>query len=550
MKKLLCLLLAALMLFSLAACGDSADKENSKDNGTVEGSKDEAASKDEAPSDVAALPDVKGKAEADAIAALKAAGYTNVKTVKGYKAGSTAGNVFAQSKTPGAVYGGDDLIILQVSNGLSAADSAKSEIVDPILAAREELAVGANSDYKPTNYANMKAMWLSQLDLIPVYYDYDKKAQRTEDDFAAKIDVIMKNIKDSGFNTVVVQVHPDADSMYASKLYPWSDYLNGNTNRDENQTPMKNDNDPATMSYGNTSLYDLMPIMIDAAHKYELSYQAWINPMRACTVDEMQYVNNAYPIKQWVNDKEKAATYLFQYNNRYYLNPAYEEVRNYIVDVAKEICRYYDVDGVHLDDYFYPAAMISFDKTAYDAQTQFTNLNEFRKNNINVLVKALYDAVKAENKDMLFGISPAGNIENNMNSLSADVKTWCQVDGYIDYICPQIYFGMEHTNFSFPSLSQRWIDMTTAESVDVVLGLTMHKVGKQDPYAGAGIKEWIDKNDVLKRSFEWVQENIANVDGICMFSYHFLFDPLTGERAEATKAEGDNYLPVMQGLKW
>lgn len=567
MKKLLCMLLAVLMLVSLVACGSKDDaKDDSVADSITSGEQSDAGSADasddtsdeasdeqstDAAVEVVALPDVKGKTEEEALSALAAAGYTNVKTVACYKAGSTAGTVVAQSKTPDSIYDGEGLVILQVSNGLSAADSASTEIVDPLLADRETLEQGANADYQPLNYENMKAMWLSQLDLIPVYYDYENKTQRTEDDFAVKLDVIMKNLKDSGYNTVVVQVHPDCDSMYVSEYYPWSDYLNGNSNRDANQV-LKSDvaDDVTSTTYGNTSLYDLMPIMIATAHKYELSFQAWINPMRAYAIDEMQYVNDSFTIKQWFNDEEKASTYLFKTTSRYYLNPAYQEVRDYITAVAVELCRYYDIDGVHMDDYFYPSADASYDTAAFAAQSEFATLNEFRKNNVNLLVKQIYDAVKAENENMLFGISPAGNIDNNMNTLSADVETWCTVDGYIDYICPQIYFGLEHGNFPFDQLSQRWIDMTTAESVDVVIGLTMHKIGKNDQYALSGAMEWMLNSDILMRCFQWVGENLESIDGFCMFSYQYMFDPVSGERVDYTKDEVDNFLPVMQGISW
>ena len=203
-----------------------------------------------------------------------------------------------------------------------------------------------------------------------------------------------------------------------------------------------------------------------------------------------------------------------------------------------------------MDDYFYPSADTSYDKEAFDAQTEFGSLIDFRKNNVNLLVKQIYDAVKAENKDMLFGISPAGNISNNMNTLGADVKTWCSTPGYVDYICPQIYFGFNHSTVPFDRLSQQWIAMNTEESVDMVLGLSLHKVGANDQYAGAGATEWVENSDILKRSFEWIGENLDTVDGFCMFSYQYMFDPVTGERVEYTSAEVDGFLPVMQGISW
>lgn len=545
MKKIIALLLAALMLVGFAACSDGDEPAQSSDPS--------ATSSEEA---VNELPSVVGKTAEEAVAAISAAGYTNVKTVYAHKDGVAKDVVIAQSKTADAVYDADALILLQISNGLSAEDSAKTPIEDPLLAGRETLSAGANADYQPLNYDNIKGIWLSQLDLIPAYYDYDNEVQRTEDDYVAKIDKIMSNIKDCGFNTVFVQVHPDCDSMYVSSLYPWSDYLNGNSNRNQNQVLLSDDAKVlADRSYGNTSLYDPMPIMIEAAHKYGLSFQAWINPMRGYALDEVAYVNDSYTIKQWYNDEEKSSTYLFQTKTRLYLNPAYEEVRQYIVDVAVEICRYYDVDGIHLDDYFYPDNNTQYDKTAFNAQKDsedgFDNVLAFRRNNVNLLVKALHDAVKAENKDMLFGISPGGNIQTNMTSLCADVETWCSTDGYIDYIMPQIYWGFDHATAAFDAMCDKWITLTTAESVDVIIGTCMHKIGKEDTYAGEdGKTEWIDKDDILKRSFEWIERNKEYVDGTCVFSYQYLFDVLTGEQVEYTKAQADNYLPVMQALAW
>lgn len=551
MKKLLILLLAVSVALTMAFSFTACDKEDTAAASSAPVAEEESALPTESVEAASALPDVKGQTEAEALAAMAAAGYTNVHTVACHKEGSVAGRVVAQSKTPGAVYGADGMIILQVSNGLSAADSAATEISDPLLAARAPLEQGANADYQPVNYENMKAMWLSQLDLMPVYYDYENGTQRTEDDFAARIDVIMKNLKDSGFNTVVVQVHPDGDSMYVSEHYPWTDYINGNGNRDANQNLLDDDAAKVTATtYGNTSLYDLMPIMIDAAHKYSLSFQAWINPMRACAIEEMQYINDSYLIKQWYNDRDKSDTYLFKTSRRIYLNPAYEEVRAYITAVAVEICRYYDVDGVHMDDYFYPDSNPDYDEAAFSAQSDFTSLIEFRKNNVNILVKQIYDAVKAENPEMLFGISPAGNINTNMNSLAADVKAWCSVPGYVDYICPQIYFGFEHSTVPFDKLSQQWIDMNTDDSIDMVLGLALYKVGKRDQYAGAGVNEWIENGDIMKRSLEWIAENKSKVDGFCVFSYQYMFDPVTGERIDYTTTEVDGFLPVMQGLSW
>lgn len=517
------LTLLVLCAVSFSACGEGevADDESSAD-GSVASEETQVVATD------AVLPDVKGKTEAEAKAELETAGF-EVLTAYCYS-DVAKDTVVAQSKVVGEAYDLGTQIVIQVSNGLTAQESALVEMRDPLVDSREVLAVGANADYEPLNYENMKGIWISQLDLIPVYKDVDTGIQRDEAEFTALIKQIYKNVADAGFNTVIVQLHPDCDSMYPSENFPWSDYL--------------------FSGYGNTSIYDLLPILIDEAHALDLSFQAWINPMRACLETEMEFVNVRYPIKQWYLDEEKKSTYLFTDNKRLYLNPAYEEVRNYVVSVAQEICRYYDVDGIHMDDYFYPSNNPNYDKAAFEAQGEHRLLKNFRINNVNTLVKQLYDAVKAENPKMLFGISPAGEIDNNLNNLSADVKTWCQKEGYIDYICPQIYFGWQHGSVPFDKLSERWFEMKTCDSVQMILGTTLHKVGKSDTWAGAGKEEWVENSDVLKKSFEYINSNLDKVDGFAIFSYQYIWDAITGERVDYTKAEVDGFMPVMQGLKW
>ena len=175
MKRLLSLFLALLVLVSFSAC-------KKDDGGDASGESDAASAENS--SAVLELPDVAGKPSAEAVKAINDAGYTNVKTVKGHKAGVAADAVIAQSRAAGSVYDADTPIILQISNGLSAGESAKTPIDDPLLADRKKLEAGANSDYKPLNYDGVKGIWLSQLDMIPVYYDYDKEVQRNQDDFA------------------------------------------------------------------------------------------------------------------------------------------------------------------------------------------------------------------------------------------------------------------------------------------------------------------------------------------------------------------------------
>ena len=122
-----------------------------------------------------------------------------------------------------------------------------------------------------------------------------------------------------------------------------------------------------------------------------------------------------------------------------------DEVRQLIAEGAAELAENYDIDGLHFDDYFYPTTAEDFDAQCFSAQTEFDDLAKWRLNNISLMVGEIYSAVKAVDKDILVGVSPQGNMENNYEYMYADVKKWCSEEGYIDYICPQIYFGYENS---------------------------------------------------------------------------------------------------------
>lgn len=200
--------------------------------------------------------------------------------------------------------------------------------------------------YTPVNYGDFKAMWLSQIDMQNIYVSVG--VQRGEASFRTYAKQIVRNIKTIGFNTIIVQVRPYADSMYPSEYYPMSSMVVG--------------------SYGREAEYDPFEIILKAAHDEGLSVQAWINPMRAMLDSQIGSVDSKYLIKQWYDDKNYRGKYIVNFKERWYLNPAYEEVRQLIIDGAREILEKYEVDGLHMDDYFYPEGIdASFDSAAYAA---------------------------------------------------------------------------------------------------------------------------------------------------------------------------------------
>lgn len=374
-------------------------------------------------------------------------------------------------------------------------------------------------------------MWISQYDLVNVYTK--SKAQRSESQFRALMAVILDNAVKDGFNTVIVQVRPYADSMYPSEYYPMSRFVVG--------------------AYGRDASYDPFAIIISLAHERGLSVHAWINPMRGMLVSEVKSVADKYQIKKWYSDPKTNGKQVVVVSDRLYLNPAYAEVRELIVGGAREILQRYDVDGLHMDDYFYPTTSTSFDKSAY---AEYVNgggekaLADYRREQLNILISELYRAVKMQNEELLFGISPAGIVNNVYNKQYADVYTWCSQDGYIDYICPQVYFGLEHENYDFISVCKTWQDMIKSDSVSLIVGMTLGKAdSKEDAYAGSGKDEWKKSTDILLRCLNHT-ETLEKCTGVSYFSYQFFYNPTSGAADADTQAERDNFIPRLKEISW
>ncbi len=373
---------------------------------------------------------------------------------------------------------------------------------------------------------SVKAMWLSQFDLSDLYFDGRK--QRDREAFTQKATVMMKNLQNMGFNTVFLQIRPNADSMYPSQVYPMSRYVVG--------------------QYAGEAEYDPVEILTALARAHGLSVHGWINPMRGMKEEELKLVSEKYTIGRWAGQPDKLGNYLVLHKGVWYLNPAYPEVRQLIVDGAREAMERYDFDGLHIDDYFYPTTDESFDLQAYARLGGGRDLDDFRRQNLNALVSALYET--AHEAGGVFSVSPAGNLDTVYKDHYADLYTWCSQEGYLDYICPQVYFGMEHENFDFVSVSKRFSDLIHTDTVKLIVGMTFGKaLSEEDPYAGSGKEEWKQHKDILKRSLESTKD-LAHCRGVAVFCYQYFFDPMTGQPIEATRQERDNFLPVFAQMEW
>lgn len=342
--------------------------------------------------------------------------------------------------------------------------------------------------------AERRSVWISYLNL-------DVTGLKKKD-FTAKIEGMFKNIKNFGFNTVTVHVTPFADALYQSSYLPWSHVLTG--------------------KQGANPGYDPLQIMTKTAHALGLKIEAWVNPFRIqLNIDSGKVPKElSASAKKWTDQGLTIAT-----ASGLYFNPGVANARALIINSIAEIVKKYDVDGVHFDDYFYPEDIGKADAVQYEAYKKnkgTLTIENWRKDNVNQLVKGSYAAIKKAKAACLFGISPEGNIERSTAKRYADIHTWISNEGYIDYICPQIYYGYNNQTMPFGAVAEHWNTIMANSKVKLYFGLAAYKTGEEDKYAGTGSKEWQNNHTILSRQVQDARK-LSHYDGIAIFDYNAIF---------------------------
>lgn len=333
-----------------------------------------------------------------------------------------------------------------------------------------------------------------------------------EEAFCEAVDEVMNNLEKWGMNTIYVHVRADADAMYPSKIFPWSSYITGEQGKDPG--------------------YDPFAYFVEAAHQKGIRIHAWINPYRVthddCTWEEVCKENPAYV---WFNDDDaKLNRRVLSYNGKYFFNPASVDVRKLICAGVKELLENYEIDGIHLDDYFYPTISSSdepsFDEAEYRVYSGDLSLPDWRRENVNLLVRQLYETVKSYDSQIEFGISPAGNIDNLIsdNQYYVDIETWLSETGYVDYIIPQLFWGFEARRkdgslapWAYEGNLNRWLSLKEEDSIDLYIGLPMYLAGT-DVYDGNETSEWMAHDDILARQVQCAKDS-NTVSGFVFYAY-------------------------------
>ncbi len=317
--------------------------------------------------------------------------------------------------------------------------------------------------------------WISYYEIFEIINSCDDLKSLEE-----KIINIVRILKQYGVNTIFLHVRAFDDALYKSDIFPLSIYC-----------PVKEFD------------YDILKIFIEKCHKEDMRLHAWINPYRL-SIETCK--KNSFAIDLLNNDP----IHLIQSEDILYYNPASSLVQNHIISGIKEILNNYDVDGIHFDDYFYP--QVDFKDYLYE--NSGVSEKEFRTSAVNSLIGAVYKTVKKFNDEIVFSISPTGDIDKNINEYYADVFYWCNNDGFVDYIIPQIYYGFEHETMPFEDTVMEWLNIIENKN-KLIVGLALYKCGEEDIYAGSGKNEWIDNSDIIQRQIGFLKTN-----GINSFSFY------------------------------
>lgn len=380
--------------------------------------------------------------------------------------------------------------IIAVSTGNTDNSTVKTDSKQTI-SVNESENNSATVDSVPLNTDEMRGIWITYMELS-MANDQDK----SESAFRSKFDEIAKNCRGFGFNTLIVQVRPFGDALYKSSYYPWSHILTG--------------------TQGKNPGYDALEIMCEICRKYELKIHAWINPYRVTLNNTPSELSSDNP---YIKDKSLG----IETESGIILDPSDEKTRQLICDGVEEIIKNYDVDGIQFDDYFYPSDIGNNDENEYIeyvssvGNSNSMNIDNWRKANVNMLICEVYRTVHNTTDDVVFGVSPQGNINNN-DELYADVKSWCACKGFVDYICPQVYFSLENPALTFENCLESWLSLEYDKNVNIYIGLAGYKACTDNDEG-----TWQNSDDVLSQEYAIIK-NESHTGGFMLYSYSSLTD--------------------------
>jgi len=321
----------------------------------------------------------------------------------------------------------------------------------------------------------VRAVWIATVQNI----DWPSRPGLPAADQQREYRALLDEVQRLGLNTVIVQVRPTADALWRSPYEPWSHWLTGRQGADPG--------------------YDPLAFLVEEAHARGLRFHAWFNPFRVSRQADPAQLVPDHPARR---HPER----VFAYGGQLYYDPGRPDVRDFVVDVVLDVARRYPVDGVHFDDYFYPYPVEGEELpdagTFAEFGSGFTDVGDWRRHNVDELVRATSQRLAALDRDIEFGISPFGIWRNrsadprgsattgtqSYDTTYADTLTWVR-EGLVDYVVPQIYWEIGHPAADYAALVPWWADAVAGTPVRLYTGQAAYKVGSSPAWDDGELAE-------------------------------------------------------------
>lgn len=360
----------------------------------------------------------------------------------------------------------------------------------------------------------IKGIWVSNVANIDTPIMKDVESYK---DYLVKM---IENIASYNIRLMIFQVRPCNDAYYKSKLNPWSRFITGVEGKDPG--------------------FDVLEFVIEEAKKRNIEVHAWMNPYRVAqkslndlNMTKEEYLNTLAPNNFARLHPEDTVV---DGQNKVILKPGSKNVINFIKETVLEIVNNYDVTGVHIDDYFYPYSKIPVELEIDGYKEKYPNeeksMDEWRRENVDTMIKTIHDALKEANKKVLFGISPFGIYRTHISldpngwekgslhaphvcqcysDLYSDIYKWMK-EGWIDYVVPQMYFPFERKDVNYHDLTKWWAERSKETNTLLLIGQGLYQMGANDVW-----KNPLEIDYQLR-----FNQQFDNIKGTIFFTYHDL----------------------------
>ncbi len=370
---------------------------------------------------------------------------------------------------------------------------------------------------------DVRGCWISNVENI------DTPKGVSEAEYKDALIKILDNMQSYNMNTAVFQVRPMNDAYYPSKLNPWSRYITG--------------------VEGKNPGFDVLQFFIEEAKKRKIKVHAWMNPYRVNNKDITTLNMTKAEFLNTLSENNWARLHpehtILDGTNKIILSPSHPEVIEFVTASIMEVAEKYDVEGVHIDDYFYPYAKISEEAEMEDylkyRESENQSFDDFRRSNVDKMIKSVHDALKKslsnKNKKVLFGISPFAVYRTHSSiredgwdkgsynakgalqcysELYSDVYKWMK-EGWIDYVVPQNYFSFERRDVTYHDVAWWWSNLCKETGTILYMGQGIYHMGSTE---GFGCETWQNPKEIANQLR--FNANFDNIKGTIFFTYRDL----------------------------